>query len=221
MKHSRIIIYILAAVIVLPSIVAAQAARNTKENLQNEEQIIMDKVRLERDRQEMQEFEGYVASLDAARVTRSTEELKMWNGLARIAMHREYLQAQGRATVSSREVRQSTRELKGERREAHRTGDARDHAQKRDDRRDLRDDKRDRKAAASRARRMGVILTETKELQSAMEAGDGTAFVKGRQLLYEFLHIMRINLRDTEMELAEDRSERREDRRERRTDGNK
>jgi hypothetical protein len=211
----------LALIIFLPAALFAQSARNTKEYINNETQIAVDKRQLARDSREVDEFEKMLRDFDTLRQARAVEAFLRVNTRIRTAMHREVEQARAKAGRATREVNQSRREKRGERQEARSTDLARDYHQLRDDRRDLRDDRRDLFAAAARADRMDSILSRTDALQPMVRDGDTDAIAENRRLMGEFLEVLRADLAAAKSELSEDRRERREDRRERRTDRRK
>ncbi len=219
--REALIIIIAATAFIVPSVLSAQALRNAKESLSNERQIAVDKVQLARDQKETEEFETLLAEMDALSLPEAIDDFRKLNARLRLAMQREYGQASGKVVRTDREVRESRREAAAERREARRTGDVRDRMQARDDRRDLRDDRRDRASAESRAARMGAIIEETGRLRAVVNDGDVQAISQNRELMGEFLQLLRSDLEADRTELREDRRERREDRRERRTDRNK
>jgi hypothetical protein len=208
-------IAVLAAVIAVPSLVSAQAARNAREAVQDEVQIARDKQQLVRDQQEVKDFDSMLTDLSPAMDADAYAEL---SGRLRNAMKREHEQAQAKVSQATREVGQSRRELRGERREAAMSASVQDKLQRGDDRRDLRDDRVDRGAAQRRAKHMHSLIAKCEALQPAIRQGHEGAMVKNQRLMGEFLEVMRADLRATAGELGEDRRERREDRRERRSD---
>jgi cell division septation protein DedD len=217
-RRNKLIILVLAAVIALPSLVSAQAVRNTKEAVQDEVQIARDKTQLVRDQQEIKDFEAMLKDMNPTMDSATYAEL---NDRLRHAMKREHEQAQAKIAQANREVAQSRRELRAEQREAAMTASVQDKLQRGDDRRDLRDDRFDRAAAQSRAKRMHSVSAKCEALEPAIKRGHEAAMVKNHRLMGEFLEIMRADLRATATELGEDRRERREDRRERRSDRRK
>ncbi|MCZ6767156.1 MAG: hypothetical protein O7D32_09525 [bacterium] len=221
MKRTRILAVALTAAVAWPSLVSAQAGRNTKEWVQDNAQIISGKATFDRDRKEITAFAALLAELDVSSKARHVARIDQIRADLRVAMQRERNQARRKTSQAGREVRQSRREARGEWQEAAATGRLVDHLQLADDRRDLRDDKRDRRHVAVRVKRMSDIINASDALKGAIRGGGEAAFVKDRRLLGEFLMLMRADLRATSVELAEDRRERREDRRERRTDRNK
>ena len=221
MKSQRLLIVAAGIVLMVPALVCAQEARNTKEAVNNEKQIAVDKQQLARDQREVKDFERLLHELDTLREARAVDSFMRLNLRIRAAMDRELMQARTKAGQAGREVNQSRREKRGERQEAGTTDLARDYHQLNDDRRDLRDDRRDLRGAAARADRMAAIIASSDALQEAVRSNNSDAIAETRRLMGEFLEVLRADLAANSAELTEDRGERREDRRERRTDRRK
>ena len=155
-----------------------------------------------RDQAEIKNFQELLEQMHAVRLNDPAEYNSLSEQL-RSAMKREHTQAQAKLSQAGWEVRQSWRELSGERREAVATASVADHVQRVDDRRDLRDDHIDRAAAGSRTNRMQSLIGKSNALQPAIGQGHEEAMVRNRRLMGEFLELMRADLRATASELGE------------------
>lgn len=192
--------------------------RNTTERRQDHRQLTVDRAWAERDAREVGLFEQTTAALKDACEDRMAARYREVNGTLQQAMDREIDQAAVKSAQVAHEARLSRREFRGERMEAHVSGDGRDALQAIDDRHDRRDDARDRDTAMSRHDDMVRLSTMSGALQNDISRGDRTAMKKNVALVEEFLQVMRRDLAATRSEKAEDRAELREDRRETRTD---
>jgi hypothetical protein len=213
----RLLIIAAAIVTLIPVLVLAQTSRNTKEAVNNQHQIALDKQQVVRDQREVEEFGRLLREMDTLREARATETFTRINTKIRTAMDRELEQARARVAQAGRQMNQSRRERRGERQEAATTGLARDYHQLNDDRRDQRDDRSDLHGAAARADRMDAILSSSDALQVAVRNRNADAIAENRRLMGEFLEVLRADLAASSSELSEDRKESGEDRRERRT----
>jgi hypothetical protein len=202
----------------LPALAAAQAARNAHEAAVDNRQIAVDKVKIDRDSQELREFENLLSRLDDAREDRMVTRYQETNSAIHAAMQREMTQARRSVEQAAHEVRQSRREAAGEHQEAAMTGSPRDQWQAADDRHDLRDDRRDRNSQSTRFEEMKRLSALSAGLENDIRRGDRKAMQKNVDLARQFADVMRADLTANGRELVEDRGERREDRRERRTD---
>jgi hypothetical protein len=220
-KSTRSFFVVLALTCFLPLALHAQTAGNTREAVNNEKQITVDKHQIARDSREVENFERLLREFDTMLEAGSVESCYRINTRLRVAMDRELEQARAKTGQAKREVAQSRREKRREYQEAHASGLASDYNQLFDDRRDLRDDKRDTRAATVRMNRMDSIIAMTNVLQPTVRDGNADALAETRRLMGEFLEVLRADLAASKAELVEDRGERREDRGERRTDGRK
>ncbi len=211
--------------------VNAQAKINTKERVQNRNQIEKGKQELARDVQELADFKISLEELDNALQNKQFKKANLIKNKLVTDMEREVMQSKAKLKKDSREVSQSKAEVrtenrevradrrdlrspqKGERREL-----ARDRQNRRDDSRDLRDDKRDFAIQNSLVERQKEILAILKVYNFTSDKNSKEKAETNKALVYAFVKTMEEDIRLTKKELSEDHRESAEDRMERRDD---
>ena len=196
----RAAMLVLFGALLVPLTLPAQAA----ERRSDRRQVATDKAQLVGDVSDVRRLERLVAELDQARAAGNAPQEQ--SAQMRIAAMLRQEAREGR-----RDARQDARETAGSRRELGR--DRATGVPRGDDRRDLRDDRRDAAASAERAKRQQVIITELRQIQPNVAAGNADAVSRQRALLDEFLAVAKADAKATGRELGEDRRELREDRR--------
>ncbi|MCB0571919.1 MAG: hypothetical protein KDC66_19260 [Phaeodactylibacter sp.] len=210
----------------------AQAIRNATERTADHKQIAQGKHQLERDRQELADFNAKVATFNEALAARELGRARDIHADLASDMRREIEQSKAKLYQDNKEVAASRSEVRSDRREIQRdrrdfatsrnaNDDVRDikrdRVNKMDDKHDKRDDIRDREAQQARLNRQEVIL-RTIEAYSFSDASVFEKAVANQHLIQEFADTMAADIAATEQELKEDHRELREDRREGRDD---
>ena len=202
MKNILYIITVLAS--------STMIAQNSKEAIQDHNQIKVDKKLLSRD---IAELENFKSETSTYKINPANKQLLI-NSMAR-----EIGQTEAKLARANVEILQSTREVGTDRREKRKnrrkyegSNDdlkdmTRDRVNTRDDRRDKRDDKRDSEEVQNRL-----------ENQKALLANFKASNAKEVNILEKFILTMTADINETKEELVEDKGEVREDRRERRDD---
>ena len=213
--------------------IGAQTVKSAKEQVEQLQQW------LERDQQEVATFKvlatelhGTAAEGDAARLTSLRDSLIE-------VVQRELAQTQERGEFAKTQLKQSSRELRRERRDVRGASDAVDDNQdlaeldlarntlnRNDDRRDRKDDVQDLKAVGAQGQQLGAVLAQLTATESeaayaitspvGLQSQLKTAAVTIDQVLVTDLEANTTELQELVKEVEEDQRERRGDRRQRR-----
>lgn len=203
----------------------AQAVRNMAEKSSDRQQIRVDQKTIDRDRDEIQQFQALRNKMDGAIANHNSEGAHAAHRSLIEAMEREVHQgaakadrAQAEVNGSKAEVRSDNREVRRDRVEGKPRQAADDRQDRRDDHRDLNDDRADRNEIIHRHNRQKDILADFKAIHVQESLFPFAAVQANRQLLEEFQHTMQRDMDENIEELREDHGELREDRRETRED---
>lgn len=234
MKHS-----IKIAVIAICFSVTA-GAQNIKEGIQNTKQIQEGKKNLERDVNELKEFNLKLNDMKKAVSEKNQNEVDRISKELIVDMTREVSQSSIKAQKAQKEIAQSSAEIRSDRREIRDNKDdskrgrydrrddqkdmARDQANMRDDKRDRRDDIRDFQQQIDRAKSQAVLLKTLKDYDYTVEDIERETYVIKKSEIKKsfkaFMVLLKGDIDASKKELAEDMREQREDSRERRDDRN-
>jgi len=215
-------------------------AQNAKEAIQNTNQITEGKKNLERDTQELKDFNVELHKLKEA--VSKKNQLAVNNISQKLirAMEREVGQSGNKSKKAQQEISQSSAEVRSDRREIDdnkkdsnrgrydRNDDkndmARDQANSRDDRRDRVDDMSDFNKQIERTKNQAEILQTLKTFDFTVEHIEREDYIAKKRAIKksfkEFVKLMKEDIEATKRELAEDNREQREDSRERQDDRN-
>lgn len=222
MKKVLICLFIAQGLVVAAQ---AQAVRNAAEKSSDHQQIHVDQATIDRDRTEIQQFQGLHGKLDGAIANNNHGGAHMAHKMLVEAMEREIAQGENKIARSNKEVAGSkseqhsdTREVRRDRAQGKPNQAADDRQDRRDDHRDLNDDRSDRSELVARNNRQKAILADFRSIQVS-ESNFPFAAIKAKHaLLDEFQMTMQRDLDEDVEELREDHGELREDRRETRED---
>ena len=210
-------------------------AQNTKERIQNNNQIAEGKKNLERDTKELAEAKVKVSLFNKEFDAKNLAEVKILKLKIIKDFRREVRQSEEKAVKARREISQSSAEVRSDRRELQRDRNdsnqrsrydkkddkkdmRRDQANKRDDKRDRRDDIRDFEAQVERAEQQKTILDGLIKFTFGFEGILLEKSIAQKVLMEKFINTMEADIAAIKREIAEDKRERNEDRRERRDD---
>ncbi len=211
-------------------------AQNAKEAIQNTKQITEGKKNLERDINELKSFKTKLLAFDRSLESKNEFQINDLKRSLLIDMKKEVEQSKVNAVKARREIAQSSSEVRSDRRENNRNRNdskrgrfdkqddkkdaRRDRANTRDDKRDRRDDIRDFQNQIDRSERLTKILAIITNYNFSFNSNQLNKNETNRNLLNEFISIMKEDIEATKIELNEDIRESREDRRERNDDRN-
>lgn len=215
-------------------------AQNAKETIQNTKQIQEGKKNLERDINELKDFNLKLQDLKKAVAKKNQSEVDRISKELLADMAREVKQSGIKAKKAQQEIAQSSAEIRSDRRENRDNKDdskrgrydrkddkkdkARDQANLRDDKRDRRDDINDFQQQIDRAKNQATILNTLKEYNYIVEDIERDAYaIKKKEIktsFKDFVNLLKQDIDATKKELAEDIREQREDSRERQDDRN-
>lgn len=212
----------LVAALLFAGSAQAQERRNSKERVQDHQELRQDRRELRDDRRDLEALEAVLTRFDNAWARRSEREMTAVEGRLRELLRAELAEGRVELAADRGEARRSQRELRAERWDARGTpawgrpgarADARRDV--RDDRRDARDDKRDARVEAAAQRTRRAIARDLEEVEGLRQPG---ALHRKRTLIVELIGLAEQELNQGRQELREDRRELREDRRETRED---
>lgn len=218
-------IFSLLPLLALAITLQAQPVRNTVERGQDRNQIVKDQATIDRDRNELAQFQAYKAGLRAAVASGDVAIAHGQHQKLVQAMRQEINQSEAKVAGSVNEVRQSgsevrsdTREVRADRANGRPVAASGDRADRRDDMADKADDRGDLAERRARLARQREILGI---FQAINVQNGGIAAISAKlNLLDEFEQTMVRDMGENREELREDRGEIREDRHETREDRN-
>lgn len=211
--------------------VSAQAVSNAKQRHDDKKGMAAAAAGVADDRRDLDRLSDLIMRWDyLMKQGRDGAALQRVDEQIAIELRNDLRETAVQARQADKEVKQSTAEVIGSRREVRREAHDGDHNKKalRDDKRDLRDDRRDRRDDKRDAKKIEEILARKREISKELivlqkridadKASDPALQAKKRELYGQYVALSREEIELGIREEAEDLRELREDRRETRED---